>query len=66
MALAGLGLAVLVLAENVLIEVHVGVAVLAEEFRGALGGREHVVVDVIDVDVDTDGADVVPISSARP
>src|SRR5215472_19180889 len=57
MPLATLGLAVLVLAENVLIEVRVRVAVLAEEVRGALGRGQHVVVDVIDVDIDADGAD---------
>jgi len=57
MPLAGLGLAVFVLAEDVLVEMHVRMTVLAEEVRGALGRGQHVVVDVIDVDVDADGAD---------
>src|SRR3954469_7100782 len=54
MALAGDRLLVLVLAKDVFIQRHVGAAIVLEESRGALGGSENAVTDVVDVDIDAD------------
>lgn len=57
MPLAGERQAILLLAENVLIELDVSLAVLRQEGGGVLDGLQHLVAHVVDVDVDADGAD---------
>src|ERR1700674_2096463 len=57
MPLAGQCQTVLLLAERVLIQPDVRLAVARQEGRGVLDRLQHLVADIVDVDVDTDGAD---------
>src|SRR5579862_1360709 len=57
MLLAGYRLRVLVAAQNVFVELHVSPAIISEEVGEALGRRQHLVMDVVDIDIDADCAD---------
>src|SRR5262245_47506504 len=54
---SGESLLILVLAQDVLVERHIGLVIGPEELRNPIGGGEDMVLDVVDVDIDADRAD---------